>query len=161
MYKYKIKIWRKFNKEAFSKDIITKYENRENDYYTLIFFENPSEMYEWYDKKFGKSDPEVHNYSGLVKYIARNYYEDETFSKIIDYSKSCGYILLNLEEFTAEILCHETNHAIIWYFNYRIEEKEKIFNDTDYNELFCYISGNMSRLINNKYYEIMDKKNHS
>lgn len=158
MYKYKIKVWRNFIKEAFIKDILPKYKDRQKDYYYLMFFDNSKEMYEWYDKKFGKEDPQEHNYLALVKYISKNYYEDITFKKIIDYSKSCGYILFNLEDYSAETLCHETSHASTYYFGHRIKQKNKLFNDIDYNELYCYITGHIARQINAKYYDIMKKK---
>ena len=158
MYKFKIKVWDKFNKKAFEKDIITVLKDRQQDYYTLYFFDNAEEMYAWFDKRYGKSDPQEHEYLGMVKYMARNYYEDEAFSKIIDYSKSCGIILLNLEDYSAEILCHEVSHASSWYFGYRIKQKNKIFTEIDYNELYCYITGNIAKQVNTKYYDILYKK---
>ena len=158
MYKFKVKIWEKIPKEICE---LIKYKELKNDYYTLYFFEDLDEMYNFYDKKFGKSCPYEHNYNGLCKYDSKIYLDEN--DNFLGFCKNCGIILYYLDEFGANTLCHEVAHAITFYFQYRINHQDKlqIFNTKDliYNELFAYMSGNLASQINNKYYEIIEKKN--
>lgn len=160
MNKFKVKIWNKIPKEACG-DLLELYNELKYDYYNCIFFDNCEEMYKWYDKKFGKIEPTEHNYDGLCKYDSKMYFLDEECQNFYGYAQNCGYILLSLEDFCVDTMTHEISHAITFYFQYRIKERNHIFDscsETNYNELFCYMSGRMARQINNKYYKILKEK---
>ena len=159
MYTFKAKIW-KYVPEQVCGDLLKKYKSLKDDYYSVIFFESLDEMYEWYDKKFGKNEPLEHNYSGLAKYDCFAYYKDEDMKKLSHYQKKSGYICYAIDYFDANLLTHEIAHAVTFYFKWRIKEHKKIFNETNesnYNELFAYILGGLARQINDKYYEIIKK----
>ena len=159
MYKFKVKLWKNIPKEICEIPLL-KYKQLKDDYYTVYFFDDIEEMYKFYDKKFGKLCPCEHNYNGLCKYDSKIYLDEN--NKFLGFGKNCGVILYYLDELGASVLCHEIAHAITFYFQYRINHQDtlKIFDikDMTYNELFAYMSGNLARQINNKYYEVIEKQ---
>lgn len=163
MIKKRIKLWREIPKEVCG-DIIEKYKEYQDDYYTLILFDNCEDMYRYYDRRWGKKEPCEHNYDGMAKYYDTSYYEDYECTKLQYRSKACGVIMLSLEDIGTGVVSHEVCHAVLFYLGHRLEEDcNKVFENEgymaiDYNELACYMTGHLNKCIWNTYYLIKDNK---
>lgn len=140
-----------------------------NDYMTLYIFDTKQEMYRYSTKYLSDSS---------IDYMARTMCEtrllfdgNDNFAK---YSNNCGYLCFNLEEFGVITVSHEVAHAILGYFNRKIENYKDLFFDgfyldeelpnwrdlVDYNieEVFCYMVGNLNDQIWEYYFKIQEEK---
>lgn len=150
--KFRVYLWKYINKEMF-KDIIEKYKDRINDYVTVMIYEKYEDMYNKVDEI--EENKIERNYVGRT-YMYRLPLIDEE-EKVIGYGKSCGFIHLCDEnkELSYETVSHEVAHCVIGYFSrflYKdnpIKEMPSEYDGeaSDYEELFCYMTGNINNAI--------------
>ena len=150
MHKFKVYFWKYVPKELF-KDLRKESKDRLKDYMNVYIFGTLEEMYAKVDKiektKLGK------DYSGRCYPYSKVWtYSDGTLGKL---SPMCGNIYLCDEDFTFRTISHEVGHAIIGYFGRKVPKYKDIFVETDktyelihnpdsiYEELFCYMLGNI------------------
>lgn len=145
---FRIKPWKHISKIACER-LFNKYKHRHNDYYLVVVFESYEDMYKYGDKYFEEQDMQ-HDYSAICKYFSHTYYEDGEY---VDIDKSCGWLLFCKDDLGVGTVSHECTHAINYYFKYRIKHCNKIFNSHEYDELFAYMNGSLSRQIYNKLYD--------
>ena len=141
MIKFNIKIWKDVHKEVTLK---SRYKKIAKDYYTVIIADNFEELYNIADKKC--KEKLKRDYNGLCKSMFA-IYEDGTRSHKV------GYIFLVKDILGAGVVSHECTHAVIYYFDNFIKDKEKIFKSSIYGETFCYMVGSLVRQIYNYCYD--------
>lgn len=141
MTKFNIKIWKDVHKEVTLKE---KYKKIHKDYYTVVIAEDLEELYNIADK-YCKEKLE-RNYNGLCKSMYSIYTDGSRGNKV-------GYIFLLKENLGGGVVSHECTHAVIYYFDNFIKDKEKIFKSSIYGETFCYMVGSLVRQIYNYCYD--------
>lgn len=145
---FRVKPWKYISKIACG-NLLNKYESRYNDYYLVAIFETYEDMYKYADRHFEEPDLK-HNFSAICKYFSHTYYED---GKYIDVDKCCGWLLFCKNDLGSGTVHHECTHAITYYFKYRINNCNNLFKVHEYDELFAYMNGSISRQIYNRLYE--------
>ena len=161
MQKFKIYFWRNLPKKYFL-NIKEKHKDRFKDYMNIYICDNFEEMYNLTDKL--EKDKVKRDYAARTWCYSRNVYDIET-NKHIKTSALCGHIIFNKEYYYMDSITHEVTHAVIGYFNRKLQDCQKIFTKTDklgniiekepceeedLEELFCYMVGNLANQIANK-----------
>lgn len=151
---FRVYIWEYIDKNMF-KDIIEKYKDRIDDYVTVMIYEKYEDMYNKVDEI--EEEKQERNYIGRT-YMFRQRLEDEE-GEFKGYGKKCGFIHLCDEnkELTYEAVSHEVAHCVIGYFSrylYKDNPIKEISEEhngfaSDYEELFCYMTGNINNTILN------------
>ena len=156
MIRKKIKVWKRIPKFLKIEELGNK-EARKDDYYRLWVFDNEEEMYNTVDKV--EKQKVERNYIGRCHCETKRYYLVDTETKEMEYIKTspyCGDIFLLKSAIYQDVLSHETTHAVLGYFNRKINKPEKIIyadkleenniseEADNYEELFCYMVGNIA-----------------
>lgn len=153
MRKFKVYFWKTIPNLIF-KEIKNKYKNRQRDYMNAYICDTMEEMYNLCDKL--EKDKLKRDYGARTYCFAKNYYDVKT-NKYIKTSPMCGHMVFNSEYFTMNSIVHESTHAVIGYFNRKLNEYQEIFmksneegyiedtykNETN-EELFCYMLGSIA-----------------
>lgn len=161
MIKFKVKMWKWIN-PRFKSSVNEKY--HKNDYMNIYVFDTYDEMYDFVDK-YEKNKIE-RNYRGRC-FTFYNYFINN-ITEVKRTAPLCGNIYFVKENMGAGTVTHECSHATIGYFNRRIKDYKKIFDDTlnydtsipneyddscDTEELFCYMLDSLVRQIYNYYWK--------
>lgn len=167
MKRKRIYLWRYLNRNALP-NIMKKYKNRKDDYYTCYLFDDYEDMYK-YVNKIEKNDISK-DYAGRTLSYKSQFY-DEFDNPLHIYGPDCGKIYLCKKNLGDRTISHEASHAVIGYFSRFIEEKNDIYITLDKNgniinspnieieELFCYMVGEMTNQIVNFYVSVVEKEN--
>ena len=151
MKRKRIYVWKDIDKISFLDKYREKYKERQKDYYTLYIFDKYEEMYKFCKRKDGYKE---------TNYGARTY----TYISVSDDEKEeilpdSGRIYLCEENNPGDrTVAHEVSHAVIGYFNRKIDNFNEIFTprldnkgrldldkgNEDFEELFAYMVGNMA-----------------
>ncbi len=166
MIAFIVKIWTNIPKQF--KNYMGKVADK-NDYFRVYIFDTKENMYDYVDKVEKKKIER--DYAGRCLSFVRYFVEDKT-NKIY-YSNKCGNIYFVRGRLGGSVVSHECGHAVIGYFNRRIENYKEIFEDSvredykeycdgidvqeanikDYDELFCYMLGELVGKIYNEIYK--------
>lgn len=144
---FKIKLWKDIP-QVVCNNLYQKYKNNHLDYYHVVIFNSYEDMYEYSDKHFGEEI--THDYGAICKYLSKVYYEDGIY---VDKDKCCGWLLFCKDALGVGTVSHECTHATNYYFKYRITNHKKIFDSTEYDELFAYMLGSLVSQIYRKLYK--------
>lgn len=164
MKKFKIKMWKWINPRF--RSLVNERYHKDN-YMNVYVLDNYDEMYDFVDKI--EKQKEKRNYGGRCLTYYRYFIDLET--KETRPSPLCGNIYFVKDNMGVGAVTHECSHATIGYFNRRIKDYKKIFDDTlnydisipneiddscDIEELFCYILDGLIRQVYNYYYKYID-----
>ena len=171
MIKGRIKVWKGIPKFLKIEELRNK-EARKDDYYRLWVCDNEEEMYNLVDKV--EKNKIERNYIGRCYCETKRYYLIDTETKEMEYVKTspyCGDIFLVKDSIYQDVISHETAHAVLGYFNRKIKKPEKLIyrkkiekqeincdnykeinkrdaeESDNYEELFCYMVGNIANEI--------------
>jgi len=164
MQKYKVYFWKYLPKQYF-KEIKERYKDRRKDYMNIYICDSFEEMYNLSDKLEKKKLER--DYAARTWCYNKNYWDIET-GEYVKTSPLCGHIVFNKEYFYISSITHESTHAVIGYFNRKLRDCQKIFTkcdnvgnileeeispDSDLEELFSYMLGNIADQIAQGYRE--------
>lgn len=151
MKRKRIYVWKDIDKISFLDKYREKYKERQKDYYTLYIFDTYEGMYKYCKRKDGYEETD---YGGrTMAYISIS--DDEKEEILSD----CGRIYLCDENSIGDrTVAHEISHAVIGYFNRKIDNYNEIFiprldnkgrldldkANNELEELFAYMVGNMT-----------------
>lgn len=164
MKRKRIYVWKDIDKISFLDKYREKYKERQKDYYTLYIFDKYEEMYKFCKRKDRYKE---------TNYAARTY----TYISVSDDEKEeilpdNGRIYLCEENNPGDrTVAHEVSHAVIGYFNRKIDNFNEIFTpklddkgrldldkaNEDLEELFAYMVGNMTDQIATFYIDKYEK----
>lgn len=150
MKRKRIYVWKDIDKISFLDKYREKYKERQKDYYTLYIFDTYEEMYKYCKKKdrYKKAD-----FGGRTM-VYTSISDDEKEEILPD----SGRIYLCEEDNPGDrTVAHEVSHAVIGYFNRKIDDFNEIFMprldnkgvldldkaNVDLEELFAYMTGNI------------------
>ncbi len=160
MQKFKVYFWYRLPSSMF-KELKKKYSKRLKDYMNVYICDGCNEMYDLCDKL--EKEKLERDYAGRTFTYTKNYYEIDT-GEYIKTSPCCGYIALDKNQMYMDAIAHESTHAVIGYFSRKLKDEKNIFTNTNdigviiegeyeelSEELFCYMVGNISEQIAEKY----------
>lgn len=145
---FRVKPWKYVSKIACG-NLCNRYMQHKDDYYKVVVFNSYEDMYKYADKHFQQGIME-HDYAAICKYLTYCHFED---GELVDVDKCCGWILFYKEQLGVGTVIHESTHAINYYFQYRIKNCYEIFKKKEYDELYAYMMGSITRQIYNKLYD--------
>lgn len=165
MKRKRIYVWKDIDKISFLDKYREKYKERQKDYYTLYIFDKYEEMYKFCKKKDGYKE---------TNYGARTYtYISVSADEKEEILPDSGRIYLCEENNPGDrTVAHEVSHAVIGYFNRKIDNFNEIFTprlddkgrldldkeNEDLEELFAYMVGNMTDQIATFYIDKYEKE---
>lgn len=148
---FKVRMWKdipKFLKERHLEN--NRY--KKGDYMKVYLFDSFDEMYDEVDRI--ENTKLERNYCGRCLCFTKDYVDKE--GNTVKYSPYCGDLYFVKGEMAIATVVHEINHAVIGYFNRKIENYCFIFDGNTglgkpitsdrsiyYEELFCYMSGTL------------------
>ena len=162
MEKIKLKFWNGIDPEF--RAFMTS-RARLDDYINVYLFDTYEEMYKFCNTHEHRKTSE--DYSGRT-FMFLKVVRDED-NNIVSFAPLNGFIALTKEKIDAGIIAHEITHAVLGYFERKLDnphgliddsvvasvqnDKLKIplgfieTNDISYEELFCYMTGNFNKSV--------------
>lgn len=162
MKKFKVYFWKHLPKGYFN-EIKNRHKDRLKDYMNVYICDTRDEMYDLTDKL--EKNKVKRDYGARTWCYNKNYYDIET-GEYVKTSPCCGHIVFTKEYYWMDSITHETSHAVIGYFDRKLQDCQKIFTKCDeigniledevdetedLEELFCYMVGNIADQIVCKY----------
>lgn len=155
MIKFKINMWKYVPSEY---SFIDGSFTRKDDYMDIYIFDTRKEMY-----AFGEDNgiTQGETFRALC-FTCSNVTRDEVTDNFKCFENYCGCLLFNKKDLGAGTIAHECSHAVLSYFNRRIENYKGVFVDDInsrenenktltsgvLNESYCYMIGSIVRQIN-------------
>lgn len=159
MKKCKVKFWKNLDPEF--RAYMTR-RARLDDYINVYLFDTHEEMYAFCEAHEHRKTNE--DYSGRTFMFLKVVRDEE--DNIVSFAPLNGYIALTKENISASIITHEVSHAVLGYFERKLENPWRLIDEgvvksamnTDlnistgfietnyisYEELFSYMAGNLT-----------------